>query len=566
MKAISGKNWEEIKVSPRLIEKVKAEYNINDIQAKLIISRNFSLAELYTFKGKLSLTNPFYQNQDFIAGCQLLKKHINKNNKILIIGDYDVDGCISTFLMYDYIKRFKTNVDYYIPDRFKDGYGANKKLIIKLSDTQKPNLVIFLDCGSNSHDSIKYLNDKKIDTIVLDHHNIEQPYPLSNVIINPKKKNYYKKLDYICSAFLTYLFIDLYQFKNDIKFSISKNLIYVLLATISDVMPLRGINRLLAINVLRDFNINNNEIIKNIFRLYNLKKKIDLDDLGYRIGPIFNSAGRISNANQIIELLTTKSINKRMNILEKIFDLNKKRKKIEETVLNIIDYNEVEKQDGIIFIYLPNISEGIIGIIASRIKEYTNKPCIVFTNSFSNIKGSARSIKNFNIADFIHKALKKNIIISGGGHNLAAGITLSKNKLDLFKNFLNREYKKNRYILNDTFVSKISISSVNKVFLDKVNLIGPFGHDNLNPIFLIENVKLSNKKVLQNKFISCFIKKNNRIIKAISFNQIKSRISYEILNSKSSMNVLIKLKENIFNSKKTIQVEIIDILKSTINT
>ena len=152
-------------------------------------------------------------------------------------------------------------------------------------------------------------------------------------------------------------------------------------------MLLRGINRLLAINVLRDFNIDDNIIIKNIFKLYNLKKKIDLDDLGYRIGPIFNSAGRISNANQIIELLTTTSINKRMNILKKIFDLNKKRKKIEETVLNIIDYNEIEKQDGIIFIYLPNISEGIIGIIASRIKEYTNKPCIVFTNSFSNIKG-----------------------------------------------------------------------------------------------------------------------------------------------------------------------------------
>ena len=156
---------------------------------------------------------------------------------------------------------------------------------------------------------------------------------------------------------------------------------------------------------------------------------------------------------------------------------------------------------------------GIIGIIASQLKN-TNKPCIVFTNSFSNIKGSARSTKNFNIADFIHKALKKNIIINGGGHNLAAGITLSKNKFDLFKNFLNREYKKNRYILNDTFVSKISISSINKVFLEKINLIGPFGHDNLNPIFLIENVKFINKKVLQNKFISCSIKKNNRIIKA----------------------------------------------------
>ncbi len=566
MKSVSGKNWEELKISNRLIEKAKIENNLNNIQAKLIVDRNFSKNELYVINNKLSLSNPFSKNKDFNSACLLLKKHISEKNKILIVGDYDVDGCVSTSLMVNFLKKFKLKINYYIPDRFKDGYGANKDLIIKLVLIYRPKLVIFLDCGSNSHSAINYLNSEKIDTMIIDHHNLYNPYPSSNILINPKKKNDYNGFDYLCTAFLTYLFIDLYQSQNHIKSSFKTNLIYVLLATISDVMPLRGINRLLAINVLKNFDVNENFIIKNIFKFSNINKRIQCDDLGYVIGPILNSAGRIDNANQVVKLLTSTSKKEILGIIEKLFYFNAKRKKIEARILNEIDLNSIDKNKGIICIYLPNISEGIIGIIASRIKEQFNKPCIVFTNSSNIIKGSARSTSNFNIADYIFKALKKEILISGGGHNLAAGITIFKNKINLFKNFLNTNYKNNSLAIDNFFLSKISLNSINKNFFDKVNDIGPFGNGNLHPTFLIENVKFIKPKILKKKFVSCFIKTNNKMIKAISFNQINSKVSYEILNSKGINNVLVKVKENIFNNNRFIQLEIIDIIKGTINT
>ena len=566
MKSISGKNWVETNISSRLLEKVKIEQRLNDIQAKIIISRNFTIEELYTLKNKLDLSNPFLRNKDFILGCSLLKQHIQKKNKILIIGDYDVDGCLSTALMVNFFKKYNSKVDFYIPDRFKDGYGGNKDLITKLALNKKPNLVIFLDCGSTSHNSIKHLREKKIDTIIIDHHHIRKPYPISNVFINPKKKNNYNNFDYLCTAFLTYLFIDLYYKQNEIKSSFSNNLIYVLLATVSDVMPLRGINRLLAINVLKDFKISKDFIFRKIFELSNIKKKIQIDDFGFLIGPILNSAGRISNANEVVKLFTTNSEKEKNELVQKIFELNKKRKNIEENVLNNIDFNKIEKEKGIIFIYKPNISEGIIGIIASRIKEYFNRPCIILTNSSKIIKGSARSTNTFNIAEHIYEAIKKNILLSGGGHNLAAGVTLLKENLNLFMNFLNYHYNKNQNINHNTFISKISLNAINQKFIKDMNILGPFGHKNPNPIFLIENVKFIKKKILKNKYISCFLKNNNKIFKAISFNQIHSKVSYEILNSNNTMNVFVKLRENIFNNKSNIQVEIIDVQKTTINT
>ncbi len=566
MKSVSGKNWEEIRINQRLIDKNKYEYQLNDIQAKLVISRNFSKSELYTIKNRLNLTNPFFKYEDFIIASKLLKKHIDKKNKILIIGDYDVDGCVSTSLMVEFLQKLKIKPDYYIPDRFKDGYGASKNLIKKLVTKKNYKLIFFLDCGTNSHSSIKFLKEQKIDTIIIDHHNANKPYPISNIFINPKKETTYDKYNYLCSSYLTYLFIDLYFNIYKIKSSLKNKLIYVLLATVSDIMPIRGLNRLLAISVLREFDLNKEFIFEKIFKKLNISKKLEIDDLGFIIGPILNSAGRINNANQVVKLLISKSNEEKEIILEKLFNFNKKRKDIEQKILNDIDLNEIEKKDGIIVIYLPNISEGLIGIIASKIKDYFNKPCIVLTNSLNIIKGSARSTSEFNIGNYIYIALKKKILISGGGHNLAAGISLNKDNINLFENFLNVFYKNKSQQISNFYLSKISLNYLNKKFIKDLNIIGPFGHKNSNPIFLIENVKLVNPTILKNRFISCFIKNNTKMIKAISFNQLKSRVSYEILNSKNSMNVFVKLKENILKNNRGIQVEIIDVIKTTINT
>ncbi len=225
-------------------------------------------------------------------------------------------------------------------------------------------------------------------------------------------------------------------------------------------------------------------------------------------------------------------------------------------------FSNLYNEEGIIFIYQKNIPEGIIGIIASRIKYFFNKPCIVLTNSKNIIKGSARSTLDFNIGAYIQKAFEEKIILAGGGHNLAAGITLSKSNIDLFKRFINNLYKKKNCLNKNFFVSRILLDSINKNFFENINLIGPFGNMNSNPIFLIEQIKILKAKIINERFISCFIKKNKKMIKAISFNHLNTKISYEILNSKSNFDIFVKIKQNQWNNKTKIELEIIDLIKN----
>ncbi|WP_440911866.1 single-stranded-DNA-specific exonuclease RecJ [Candidatus Pelagibacter sp.] len=561
MKSVSGKNWEELSLDARLIEKIKIDHALNDVQAKLVLSRNFSKEEIFLIRNKISLNNPFLKTKDFLSGIELLQKCIINNEKILIIGDYDVDGCVSTSLMVNFLKKNNVNLNYYIPDRIKDGYGASVKLIEKLIKKYTPKLIVFLDCGSNSNEALTYLNSKSIKSIIIDHHNTQKPYPPCNVFINPKKDENYKKFDYFCTAFLTYWFIDLfiksYKFQNSLKgFSI-----FVLLATVADVMPMRDINKIFAKQVIENFDINKNPVIKYIFKFFKIKKKIEIDDLGYKIAPLFNSAGRIENANQIIELLTTNSEELIIKIINKINKLNEKRKILEKNILDELNTKKIENQKGVITIYKTFLHEGIIGIIASRIKDYFNKPCIVLTKSGNFIKGSARSLDNFNLGEYINKAVKKKILISGGGHNLAAGLSLTENNINLFKKFINSFFNDKNHSSKFIYDSSVSLNAINNDFIKSINLLGPYGNKNPNPLFLLRDVKIVKPKSIKNNFFTCFIFKNKKMIKASSFHHVKSNISYELQNSKKTFDLIAKIKLNKWNNKNTIEIEIVDLIK-----
>ena len=257
MISVSGKHWEEINVNKRLIEKIKSEQNISELITKLIISRNFDETEIYSIKNDVDLLNPFLNNSDYFKCFKTLEETILNKGKIQIIGDYDVDGIVSTSLFIKCFQLINYPYSFYIPDRIQDGYGASLKLIKKLI-ANKPDLIILLDCGSNSHEAIEYLNKNKIKTIIIDHHEIFKPYPKTKNIINPKKECLYSNYDYFCSSTLTYFFIDYFFKKKKFKNSFDNNLIYVLLATVADVMPLRKLNRILAKKILDNFDITKN--------------------------------------------------------------------------------------------------------------------------------------------------------------------------------------------------------------------------------------------------------------------------------------------------------------------
>ena len=563
MISVSGKKWKEKKVNQNLLEKIKQDYNFSKILSQLILSRNFNKEEIYLINNHLNLSNVFQNNKDFIKSINLVTETIKKKEKICILGDYDVDGSVATSLLAKFFNNLNLPYFYYIPDREKDGYGASVELFKKII-LKKPKLVIMVDCGSNSLKAIDFLNKNKIKSLIIDHHEIFKPFPKANVIINPKKNSGYSEYDILCATSLTYFFLDILSKKNKIHFNISNYLIYVLLATICDVMPLRKLNRIITFNTFKNFDLNKNKVIKELYNLCGKKNKINIDDLGYFIGPILNAGGRLGKSHYATDLLASDDINfiKRKSI--ELIDLNKKRKKIETSILANIDFEKLEKNNqDIIIYYKPYLNEGLIGIIAARLKDYFNKPAIVITSSKNILKGSARSIHIYNIGKALKKTLDKNIILSGGGHNMAGGFTLKKNKLSNFKDFIINDFA-NHNSLNKNFLeydSEISSTALNIDFLNEIKKMEPFGTENPIPTFLIKDLKIIKSTILKDKHISSILKsKLGFTIKSICFFSTNNKVGEYLLNYKNTFDVVGQINENLNNNKKTLQLIIKDLI------
>lgn len=563
MISVSGKKWEQKKNNKNSIEKLKQDYDLSEILSKLIISRKFDNDELNTIDNDLKLNNVFLKNDDFEKSIKLVSNSINNKENICILGDYDVDGSAATSLFVRFFQSIKHPFFYYIPDREKDGYGASKKLFQKLI-LKKPKLIIMVDCGSTSNEAVVFLNDNNIKSLIIDHHEINKPFPQANAIINPKKDNGYIEYDYFCATTLVYFFLDLLSQKIQNKIEMSDYLIYVLLATVCDVMPIRKLNRLIAITALKNFDINRNIAFNTLFNLNNKKNKLNINDLGYLIGPILNAGGRLGKSSYATELLSTDNIDI-INIRSKeLIKLNNRRKEIETLVLDEIDFQNIEDENkDIIIYYNPNINEGLIGIIAARLKDYFNKPSIVITYSNNILKGSARSVYNYNIGRAIKRALDDNIIIGGGGHNMAAGFTLEKNNLQNFKDFILKNFANSGVSRDHIFSYDAEVSSLafNLDFYSDIKKLEPFGTGNPTPTFFLKDLKVIKPRILNNKHISLILKsKTGFSIKSISFNSVNNKVGEYLLNYKNNLSVLGQINENIWNNKKNLQLTIRDII------
>ena len=563
MISVSGKEWKQKKINQNLVEKLKQDYNFSDILSRLIISRKFNEDEIATIDNDLGLNNIFLNNSDFQQSIDLVVSCINNKEKICVLGDYDVDGSAATSLFVRFFENINHPFYYYIPDREKDGYGATKKLFQKLI-LEKPKLIIMVDCGSTSNEAVDFLNDNKIKSLIIDHHEINNPFPKANSIINPKKDNGYREFDYLCATTLSYFFLDLLIKKIKSQIKISNYLIYVLLATVCDVMPLRKLNRIITINALKNFDITQNLAFNALFTLSNKKNKININDLGYLIGPILNAGGRLGKSNYATEFLSSNNHEIITNRLNDLIKLNNKRKEIETLILNDIDFKKIEEENkDVIIYYNPSINEGLIGIIAARLKDYFNKPSIVITASNNILKGSARSIYNYNIGRAIKNSVDQNIIIGGGGHNMAAGFTLNKDNLKNFENYILQDFS-NSDAFNDhifSYESEVSSLAFNQDFYNDIKKLEPFGTGNSMPTFLFKELKVIKTTILNNKHISLILKsKTSFSIKSISFNSINTKLGEYLMNYKESINVLGQINENIWNNKKALQLTIKDVI------
>ena len=563
MISVSDKKWEEKKVNINLVEKVQQELNFPKILSQLLVSRKFDETEINTINNRLNLNNVFFKNIDYEKSVQLVFDSINNNENICILGDYDVDGSAATSLFIRFFDSIKHPFFYYIPDRERDGYGATKKLFQKLI-LKKPKLIIMVDCGSTSNEAVDFLNENNIKSLIIDHHEINKPFPKANVIINPKKDNGYLEYDYFCATTLSYFFLDLLSKKIKSKIKISDFLIYVLLATVCDVMPIRKFNRLIALTTLKNFDISKNIAFNELFILNGKKNKLNITDMGYLIGPILNSGGRLGKSCYATELLSSDNLEIVNGKSIELIKLNNKRKEIETLILDEIDFQKIEKDNkNIIVYYKPNINEGLIGIIAARLKDYFDKPSIVITNSNELLKGSARSIYNYNIGRTIKNLLDKDIIINGGGHSMAAGFTLEKFNLKNFEKFILDDFVKRNILNNNTFTYDAEVSSLafNQNFYDDIKSLEPFGTGNPLPTFLFKDLKVIKATILTGKHISLILKsKIGFSIKSISFNSVNSKVGEYLLHYKKNLNVLGQINENVWNNKKTLQLTIKDVI------
>ncbi len=368
----------------------------------------------------------------------------------------------------------------------------------------------------------------------------------------------------MCATSLTYFFLDNLIKKHKINFNLSNFLIYVLLATVCDVMPLRKLNRIIALNVINDFNIKNNLAINILYELCKVDKIININNLGFLIGPIINSGGRLGKSNYAVELLSSDDIDLVRSRCIQLIKLNEKRKKIETIALNEIDLKKIENnKKKVIVYYKSNINEGIIGILAARLKDHFNKPSIVITNSNNILKGSCRSTKNFNIGNVIKMLRDKKIIISGGGHNFAAGFTIKKSKVTTLENFILNYYNKSlsKDDLSSFYDCELSTTAFNMKFYTEIQKLSPYGNGNRMPIFIFKGLKIIKSSILNNKHISAIVRhKNGKSINTICFNSAKSNVGNYLLSYKKEINLIGQIYLNNWNGKKTLQLNVKDIV------
>ena len=542
------KNWIKKELDSRSILNISQKYSLSDIAAKLLSTRTNKINDIKNFLEPTLVSfmpNPLIFNDMEKAGNRILKAIKNKE-KIAIIGDYDVDGLTSTVLLKKYLKNFNIDVFTYIPDRITEGYGPNKKAI-DIIKSKKNTLLFMLDCGTNSHEIISYVNKNKIDLIIIDHHKSNEKHSDEIIIINPNTIFDDSGYSFLCTAGLVFVFLSYLEKivkKTNISEETPDNLTILLdlvaLATVCDVVPLIDINRAFVYQGLKILSKRSNLGLKILSDESQLNKKPDEEDLGFFFGPRINAGGRVGSSDIGEKLLSSNNEDNAEILAKQLNTLNYQRKLIEENVYEesvkkILQDKKLKYKS--LFIFNENWHEGVLGIVASRLKEKFNKPTIVLTKNKQIYKGSCRSIPGVDLGLFVLKSKEKKIIINGGGHQMAAGLSIKKENLKLLSDFFEKFVNNNKDIKEHNkdlfFDETISLNAINDNLIETIDSIAPYGLGNPKPRFLFNNVKII-KPVLvgeTKKHLSFFISDGIKTIKAIIFYGLDNALGNSILSN-----------------------------------
>ena len=522
------------------LKAMSEKYKISQLLCKLMVNRDIIDENIIN-----SYINPVYKYlhspktmKDVVIAVDIIKRKIQENKRIRIIGDYDVDGIISVFILYTALKKCGANVDYEIPDRIKDGYGINEN-IVKVAYDEGVDTIITCDNGISAIDQIQYAKDLGLTVIVTDHHDV--PFiekdgvrtflsSQADAIINPKQIECEYKFKSICGAGVAFKLMEaLYEEIGMDKEECYKLIEFVAIATVCDVVDLIDENRIFVKNGLEMLNNSKNIGINALKKACGLEdKEITAYHLGFVIGPCLNASGRLDSAKKGLELLLMEDDEEAKNLAQEIVDLNDARKNMTkegvDRAINIIDSTDINN-DKILVVYIPDIHESLAGIVAGRVKEKYNKPTIILTKSEEGVKGSARSIEEYNMFEGLLAC--KELLDKFGGHPMAAGLSLQEDKVDELRIALNNKCE----LTDEDLTRKIMIDSslpleyLNLHLIEELNVLEPFGKGNSKPVFGVRDAKITkamllgkDKNVLKLKLLT----NNNITIDAMIFNDLEN--------------------------------------------
>jgi single-stranded-DNA-specific exonuclease len=566
--SVLEKRWNFLQADKEKVARLQQDLRIHPALLKILIQRGIETFEQVKnfFRPELShLHNPFLM-KDMHQAIARIHRAIQQQQKILIYGDYDVDGTTAVSLLYLFFKPIYPHIDFYVPHRYREGYGISTQGIDYAAQNGFP-LIIALDCGIKAIDKVDYARSLGIDFIICDHHLPGTEVPKAVAVLDPKQYDCpypYKELSGCGVGFkLIHAFCLEHGYSLDRCYQL---LDLVCVSIAADIVPITGENRVLAYHGLKK--LNSEKILpglQSLKTLAGLKDEMDINDVVFVLAPRINAAGRIDDAKHAVKLLIGEVKEETFDHAETLHQLNYERKNLDKQItreaLAIIEANEGLKQRKTTVVFNQNWHKGVIGIVASRLTESYYRPTIVLTECDGKITGSARSVKYFNLYEAIYACRQH--LIQFGGHHFAAGLTLHKENLEpfsiAFEEYVSAHIHPEHLIPEIDIDAVITLDDVTDSFYAIVKQMAPFGPGNMNPIFVVKHLRDSGySRILKDEHIRLSIKHNGTFFNGIAFGMahLFPMIQHEFFD------IAFHIEENVWEDRKSLQLVIKEIRKS----
>lgn len=553
-----------------VVKHLAAELGVSDSLANLMIQRNITTskeAQTFFHPSLDYLHDPFLM-KDMNIAVDRLSTAIKRNEKILVYGDYDVDGTTAVALVYSFLREQYSNVDYYIPDRYSEGYGVSFQGL-DYASSNKCKLVITLDCGIKAVEKIQYARSKGIDVIICDHHYPGENLPKAVAILDPKQPGCTYPYKELSGCGVGFKLIHAYSKIQGIPFSdIIHYLDLVAVSIASDIVPITGENRVMAYYGLKQLNDSPRTGLREIIREAEISRALTIEDVVFKIGPRINAAGRMEAGSKAVELLVSDDTKIATEISREINNFNNERRSVDRLITNeamrMISEDMRNTNSRTTVLYNPKWKKGVIGIVASRLIETYYRPTVILTESNGFATGSARSVHGYDLYQAIEAC--GDLLESFGGHMFAAGLTLKKENIkpfiERFEQYVNSTITEDQMQPRIIIDTEISFQEVNEDYFRIINLFQPFGPENMPPLFVSYNVydTGSGRMVGSNgehlKLNLYQQKEPSKILPAIAFNQADR---FEYIRSGKPFDICYSIEMNDFRGSKNLQLNIRDI-------